>query len=333
MKSLTEWKRILSPDSDPTASSSQAAFVPWVVLLVLRLGQSQDPQIPVPQRIEIADGARSLAVSFDGQRVFVGTGAGVIFAHSIATGEVKSKVKIGDSAITSMVIGVTPGNLICGDDRGILTCIDVDQMRPRFSVSAHRDIIEDLCLLPNGMVASASHDRTVRISSIVDGSEVKRLNHEAQVYSVRVSPDQKSLLCGSDDPSLRSFGLVNWDLEWVEGAKGNEFFRLAAVRNSKWIGIAGPNVGWMDCESRERAIVGHRGEYGWTAALAMREDGGLLASGGENGVVCLWSRAELKLVRRVAHRGPRVSDIHFTPDGRLLLVGDTAGLSIHIVSP
>ena len=68
----------------------------------------------------------------------------------------------------------------------------------RFDLRGHREIIHDLVFTPDGLtLASASHDRSVRLWSIRNGQELISLTQEGGVYQTAFSADGRIMAVGT----------------------------------------------------------------------------------------------------------------------------------------
>ena len=55
--------------------------------------------------------------------------------------------------------------------------------RPGFRLERHSDWVSALCVLPDGRLASGSHDRTIRLWDVATGAETVRLEADALLSS------------------------------------------------------------------------------------------------------------------------------------------------------
>jgi WD40 repeat protein len=85
-------------------------------------------------------------------------------------------------------------------------------------LDGHSDAVSALCMLPDGRLASASHDNTIRLWDLTTRTETARLDgHSGWVNALCMLPDGR-LASASHDNTIRL-----WDL-----AKGAETARLDA---------------------------------------------------------------------------------------------------------
>jgi len=71
-------------------------------------------------------------------------------------------------------------------------------------LTGHTDTVASLVVLPDGLLASGSYDKTIRIWNVNTGITIKKLTgHTGRVYSLVVLPDDSLLTSGSDDKTIR----------------------------------------------------------------------------------------------------------------------------------
>jgi WD40 repeat protein len=75
---------------------------------------------------------------------------------------------------------------------------------------------------------------------------------------------------------------------------------------------------WDTEKNRPPTAVSRVGHVGAITAVAQHAPTGLLASGGEDGVVNLWQRTDGKFLRSVGSQGGAVTGVAFASDGRLV---------------
>jgi WD40 repeat protein len=153
---------------------------------------------------------------------------------------------------------------------------------PYLQILSHLYSVNAVAFSPDGkLVASGSHDRTVRLWDAATGTERRVLKgHSNLVYAVAFSPNGKLVASGSHDSIVRL-----WD-----AATGTE----------------------------RRALKGHSH---WVYAVAFSPDGKLVASGSGDRTVRIWDAATGIERRVLKGHLDSVYAVAFSPDGKLVASG------------
>ena len=187
----------------------------------------------------------------------------------------------------------------------------------------HTDWIVGLIVAPDGGLISASHDRSIRFWNLQTGRLDHVLDASASVECLALSPDGKTLACGTH------FGLQLWDVakrkNLLADNPGREVVRTVAYhRDSRTVALTtyGAQIYFWDSDNRRKF-------YEWNSGmsvncLAYHPDGKVLASAGglaTVGEITLWSAANAKEVgslkgHKSAHRA-----LAFSAEGQTLVSG------------
>ncbi|MGQ0703071.1 MAG: caspase family protein [Gemmatimonadales bacterium] len=192
-------------------------------------------------------------------------------------------------------------------------------------------------------LVSASADRTIRIWDAVSGRQLRSLSgHEREVITVAVAPSGQLIASAGVGGEI-----IVWDAPLGEPlfrlkTEGVLVRRLAFSSDGRWLAAASVDAGIMIWDlsnladdQKPRVLPGS----GWIS-LAFTPDGRWLATGGagpmvirltlglaphppeeaESGIT-LWEVATGKPLGKVPTAAPVVTDLAFSPDARLLLVG------------
>jgi WD40 repeat protein len=183
-------------------------------------------------------------------------------------------------------------------------------------LEGHSDLVSALCMLPDGRLASSSHDNTIRLWDVTAGAETSRLEeHPNGVGPLCMLPDGRVAL-GSEDNTIRLWdvtaGAETARLEghshWVQALCVLPDGRLASGSDDNTIRL------WDVTAGAETARLG--GHSGWVTALCMLLDG-RLASGSEDNTILLWDVTAGTETARLEGHSRLVTALCMLPDGRL----------------
>ncbi len=198
------------------------------------------------------------------------------------------------------------------------------------TIPGHTNTVQALAIHPSGrLIASASHDTSVRIWDLDKRSGSRLGNHpQAPLLSVVYSPDG-ALLASSDTKS----GQVRlWDAQTRTlideigfGGEGEiPVWGLAFDPGSRYLAMGGPRlVRIWDTRDKKWAYT-RRAHAGQIYQVAFSPDGRCLATASQN--VRVWDWRANKLLYDLPGHGMRTSDLAFSPDGKLLASGGRDGM-------
>ncbi|NER36447.1 MAG: hypothetical protein F6J93_21095 [Oscillatoria sp. SIO1A7] len=166
-----------------------------------------------------------------------------------------------------------------------------------YTLDAHSDRVSSVAISPDGkIIASSSHDRTVKLWNLTTGQLLKALaGHSSAVLSVAFSPDGKTLASASN-MEFQDGNIKLWDVSTG---------RLSQTMNKFWFagrvccvvfspsgqtlvsGNIDATIKFWDLGSgkQSKTLRGH----GWdVASVAFSPDGQRLVSGGMDGAIMIW---------------------------------------------
>ncbi len=190
-------------------------------------------------------------------------------------------------------------------------------IRERNHLEGHKDVVLDVIFSRDGkMIASASRDKTVRVSR-PDGTLLSILiGHQESITSVAFSPDSKLIASGSWDKSIKLWRPDGSLVRTIKTNQGN-IYRVNFSPDGKLIASASGD-GKIDLWTIEGKLLnswlGHKGIVTW---VSFSPDGNVIVSASEDTTVKLWSPAGKLLKTLTGHAG-KVNSVSFSSNGKLL---------------
>ena len=166
------------------------------------------------------------------------------------------------------------------------------------------------------LLASGSHDKTVRLWEVATGKELRRLEgHQGAILALALSPDGKVLASGGEDRTTRL-----WDM-----ATGKEVRRLqtsivhsiAFSPDGKTVASAGGDLELWKVATGQK-LFQLKGHEGWVDAVTFLPDGKALASGGGDKTIRIWDIGTGRTIGQLQGHQDVVESIAVSPDGKTL---------------
>ncbi|MEO1431461.1 MAG: protein kinase [Cyanobacteria bacterium J06633_8] len=148
----------------------------------------------------------------------------------------------------------------------------------------HTSSIDSIAISPDGKIlASSSHDNTIKLWNIFTGKELLTINTKYSIYAIALAPDGLTIASGDSKNNI-----YIWD-----------------INSGEKIGI----------------LEGHTGRFAGINSLSFSPDGQILASGGGDKTVKLWNlNTGAEIITFKGHQR-WVSSVAFTPDGKIIASG------------
>ena len=196
------------------------------------------------------------------------------------------------------------------------------------TLEGHTNLVKSISFSPDGrMLASGSHDSTVRLWNVRTGREVQSLWSDV-VNSISFSPDGRMLASGHYDSTVRL-----WDIRTGREVRkfiGHTDWFITVSFSPDGRTLASGGGGdltvrlWDVLTGKQLQVL--RGHTGWVNSVSFNPDGRTLASSGDEGTIYLW---DVSTCQRLKTLAKQTRGVWFSPDGRILASG-SGGLNIHL---
>jgi WD40 repeat protein len=189
----------------------------------------------------------------------------------------------------------------------------------RFTLRGHSDELEPVLFSPQGkLVASGSHDGTVRLWDPRTGRALAVLQEHHPIYALAWSPDGRTLSAGG-----KATTVTLWDVQArrkttaLHGATLGIDSLAFSPDGTKLVGGRGRILTFWDIASRQ-VIATLKGPYTGFRTAAFSPDGTILATGDRESGVRLWDVARRRQIATLRGHSANVTCVAFSPDGRTL---------------
>ncbi|MBC8353745.1 MAG: protein kinase [Planctomycetes bacterium] len=191
-------------------------------------------------------------------------------------------------------------------------------------LKGHEGAISCVCFSHDGkLLASASHDSSVKLWSVDDAAEVGTLNgHDDRVYNAAFFDNDKSLATVSADNSVRIWDVASRKVRRVLDGHQDRVWSLAISNDENLLATGGEDrsIKIWDAQTGllQRTIRGH---VAVVQSLAFSPDGKTLASGSGDKTIRLWDVETGEPKTTLKGHDYRVWSLAFSPNGTTLVSG------------
>ena len=244
---------------------------------------------------------------------------GSVLAYSISRRTVR---RLLDSSQGAMCIALAhrENYAVIGSADGQLNFVDMNTAEVFQSIDAHRGPVSSVCTLPDGRLASGGWDHRIRIWCEDGLDSVKTLRGHCGWITSLVSFGG-GLASSSTDRTVRIWDIESGVCKGISTGQGASVDCLAVGSGALDAYLySGTSTGSIFAHSvglhSDREHRGHCDSV-WTVAL--HENGQIVASGGADGLICLWDAGSLERIAAIPAHGSWVTSTVFS--GGLLYSG------------
>jgi WD40 repeat protein len=171
------------------------------------------------------------------------------------------------------------------------------------------------------LLASGSHDKTVKLWEVATGAERATLkSHQEAVNCVAFSPDGKTLASGSGDRTVKIWDVATGK-EKASLEHSGVLLAVAFSPDGKWLAAADTKEAkiWKTDSWKEQTVFRGHGEGVWVNAVAVAPGDKVVATAGGvlgNGTVTFWDVTSGK--EQKVWKVEAAKSLAYSPDGKTL---------------
>lgn len=263
---------------------------------------------------------RALAIAPDGKSAISGSFDTAVIRWSLEKSAAAEVLRFHDGAVNAVAL-LRDGRAASSGEDARIAIWKPGEAKPAAVLQGHKAPVVSLAVSPDGAtLASASWDHTARLWPLSGGEPRVLEGHKDNVNGIAFMPDGKSVVTVGYDATVRIWPLAGGAPEIVTLPTPLNAVAIAPDGDIVTAGADG-KVYVLSAAGKLRGEV----EVGTVPiiALAVSDDGKLVAAAGIRGSVAIIDRVTRRLERTLVGPGLPVWSVAFFPDSRTLLTGGT----------
>jgi WD40 repeat protein/transcriptional regulator with XRE-family HTH domain len=264
---------------------------------------------------------RTLAYSADGRYLASGSDDGTIYLWDTATNRPLRMFQGHTNRVWSLVFDASDG-LISASEDDTLRWWEARTGHCLRLLRGYTDLIKAVSFSPDGrLVASGSEDCTIRLWNVQTGHWHKVLyGHSNRVRTVAISPDGRLLASGSEDETIRL-----WDIatgHCLHTLRGHTHLVRSLAFDARGVRLVSAGhdmrIHLWDVHSGRLLRSWEATRQGRLWAVAFHPEGQMIASGGDDPAMQIWSLEADEPLHSLRGHTHRVWSVAFNSSGSLL---------------
>jgi serine/threonine protein kinase len=242
--------------------------------------------------IELDEGAAN-TLAVDQLRALTGHKGGAVVLWDLERAEKLAVLQHQEAPISALAFGSDPNQFVVASQAGAVALYDLRARSTPLAVLEGQDgAVQAIAAARQGVVAAAGPDRSIRLWRTDIPGPVRTLRGQGDVpTALGISPGGRTIASGSAGGSVRLWSASSSRLQRSFRAHDGRVTAVAfAPSNDRLFATAGEDgqVKLWDLRNRATPRV-FRGHVGAVQTLAFSADGRRLLSGGQDGVIRIWS--------------------------------------------